>query len=85
MSKLKKINPSGILIAGIFVAAVIGLSTINQWQHVESFSETDTIKKNSFLDSQDEVVRKFVEVDTTLMSFFDDLRKELGLVNNHKI
>ena len=79
MHKFEKIDLSVIMIILIFASAMLGLSIVNDFEYVKSYSETpkSELTNPSENPSNDQFVKTFNEIDATLMSFFDDLRDYL--------
>ena len=84
MYDFKKIDVSRVMIVLVFVSSIVGLSFLNNLDLAESYSDTLEAKKieKSTLTSQNEIVRTFYEIDTKLMSFFDELREDLSFDSN---
>jgi hypothetical protein len=80
MPNFKKIDVSGVLSLLIFVSAMLGLSVISDLSESYSISSDAEITGNPELTSHDEIVKAFNEIDTKLMSFFSDLRKDLAFL-----
>jgi hypothetical protein len=80
MSNSKKINVSSLLIILIFGTSVLGLSFLYELDQAESYSIPSQTEKTETppLAYEDQIVRTFVEIDTQLMAYFDELRNQIG-------
>ena len=68
----------GIVVILIFAATVAGLYAVNGLGTAESYEDDSN---HVFLDtvfSENEFVKTFNEIDSNLLTFLDDLRKDLG-------
>lgn len=72
------VDIGGVLVGLIFVAAVTGLIFVNDLGSVESYQSA--INSEIIKTPQDDVVRALNDFDTKLVSFFSDLKEELGFL-----
>ncbi len=78
MNDKKRGSISLIAVALIFVTAILGLYAVNGLEKAESYEDNSN---HEFIDkaiSDNEIVKKFNEIDGILLSFFNDVRHDLG-------
>jgi hypothetical protein len=69
---------AGVLVGLIFVGAVAGLIAVNDLESADPFQSTSD---SEIIDtSQDEIVRALNDMDTKLVTFFSDLKEDLGFL-----
>ncbi len=71
----------GVLVGLIFVAAVIGLIIVNDLGTADSYqgiSNSEIAQKSQ--NAEDEIVKVLSEMDTKLVTFFSELKEDLGFL-----
>ena len=68
-------NIAGLAVTAIFVASIFGLYVVTDFSQAESNVELAEKNKKPILDSSNEIIRTFNEIDSSLMSFFDEIRE----------
>jgi hypothetical protein len=80
------VDTGGIFAGLILVAAVAGLIAVNEIDYVPSYeSTTNSETTETSQTSQDEIAMALNDMNTNLVSFFDNLRDELGFLNNNQV
>lgn len=71
----------GVLVGLIFVAAVIGLIIVNDLGTADSYqgiSNSEIAQKSQ--NAEDEIVKVLSEIDTKIVTFFSELKEDLGFL-----